>query len=421
MDTRFGYIPIAVTLESESETESLIERYAPALEQLGGARWPADALDEPVPLLLVILTGGTEQEALRLWANREASAPGEPLSLLAHPGNNSLPAAMEVLAWLQQEGASGRILYLAGPDDREGLGRLEIAVRDLEVRTALQGARIGLVGEPSGWLVASTPDPAVLHGTWGPEVVSIALDELYGALQAVRIETAASLLRPLVSGAAEVREPSPTELEDVVRVYVALRGLVQQHRLDAISLRCFDLVSELATTGCFAVAQLNDDGTIAGCEGDLVSTTGMLWAYKLLEEVPWMANPVQLNPAAGTLWLAHCTVPRCLVSRYWLRSHFESGLGVGLAGELPRGPVTLLRIGGKAMNQLWLAEGDVVRSGSAENLCRTQAEVQLTRGEVGDLLHAPLGNHLVCVRGHHMDRLRAWWKAMIAPRHRCDC
>ncbi len=421
MSTRFGYIPIAATLVSESETESLTGRYAPALERLGGACWSADALDGPVPLLLFILTGGTEQEALRLWANRQVNAPGEPLALLAHSGNNSLPAAMEVLAWLQQEGASGRILYLAGPDDREGLERLEIAVRDLEVRRALQGARIGLVGEPSSWLVASRPDPAVLRGTWGPEVLSIALDELYGALQAVPAETIVSLLRPLVSGAVEVREPSPTELEDVVRVYVALQELVQQHRLHAVSLRCFDLVSELATTGCFAVAQLNDDGTIAGCEGDLVSTTGMLWAHKLLGEVPWMANPVQLDSPASTLWLAHCTVPRCLVSKYQLRSHFESGLGVGLAGELPGGPVTLLRIGGKAMNQLWLAEGDVVRSGSAENLCRTQAEVQLTRGEVSDLLHAPLGNHLVCVRGRHMDRLHAWWKATFAPRHRCGC
>ncbi|UCC77947.1 MAG: hypothetical protein JSW37_06160, partial [Anaerolineales bacterium] len=118
-----------------------------------------------------------------------------------------------------------------------------------------------------------------------------------------------------------------------------------------------------------------------------------------------MANPVQLNPTAGTLWLVHCTVRRCLLSKYRLQSHFESGLGLGLAGELPGGPVTLLRIGGKAMNQLWLAKGDVVRSSSAENLCRTQAGVELTRGEVGDLLDAPLGNHLVCVRGRHMDRL----------------
>jgi L-fucose isomerase-like protein len=172
-------------------------------------------------------------------------------------------------------------------------------------------------------------------------------------------------------------------------------------------------VLNLETTGCFGLAELTDEGVIAGCEGDLVSTVGLLWAYKLLDEIPWMANPAQLDEAANAIWLAHCTVPRRMVESYRLRSHFESGLGVGIQGLLPTGPVTLLRIGGTEMRQLWLAEGKIVETGEAENLCRTQARVELTRGHVTDLLHAPLGNHLVLVPGHHADRLQAWWKMLI--------
>ena len=76
-----------------------------------------------------------------------------------------------------------------------------------------------------------------------------------------------------------------------------------------------------------------------------------MWAHELLELTPWMANPAQLDPARNMLWLAHCTVPRSLVESYRLRSHFESGLGVGIQGALPAGPVTLLRIGGKKMDR----------------------------------------------------------------------
>ena len=91
-----------------------------------------------------------------------------------------------------------------------------------------------------------------------------------------------------------------------------------------------------------------------------------------------------------------------------------SGFWGQFQGTLPAGPVTLLRIGGKAMDRLWLAEGDLLRSGDAENLCRTQAEIQLTRGgNVTDLLRAPLGNHLVLVPGHHLDRLQSWWETML--------
>ena len=124
-----------------------------------------------------------------------------------------------------------------------------------------------------------------------------------------------------------------------------------------------------------------------------------------------IAHPGNNSLPASLEVLAHCTIPRTLVESYRLRSHFESGLGVGIQGALPTGPVTLLRIGGKKMDRLWFAEGEILRSGDAENLCRTQVEIRLTNGgTVSDLLRAPLGNHLVLVYGHHLTQLRSWCK-----------
>jgi L-fucose isomerase-like protein len=417
MTARFGFIPVKPRfLLSEEAFDQAVGSYILALEQMGGERWSAETLENPAPLFYLMATGGTEQELLNLRAERIEAVPDEPVFLLAHPAHNSLPASLEVLARLQQDGERGRVLYLQGPDDETGFSQIEATVRDMEVRFALRQARIGLVGPPSDWLVASSPDPATVRVTWGPEVVPIAVEEIAQALEAVPSDAIASILEPLVTGATEVREPSPAELEQVVRVYVALKQAVERHSLDAITVRCFDLVLDLQTTGCFGLAQLSDEGIIAGCEGDLVSTVGMLWAYMLLGQIPWMANPAQLDEASNTLWLAHCTVPRRIVQDYGLRSHFESGLGVGIQGTLPNGPVTLLRIGGTSMQKIWLAEGEILQAGDAENLCRTQAEVQLTHGSVQDLLHAPLGNHLILVKGHHADRLRAWWETMIAHR-----
>jgi L-fucose isomerase-like protein len=415
MSARFGFIPVkSRLLPSEGALDQIVGSYFLALEQMGGERWSAETLENPAPLFYLMATGGTERVLLDLRAERIKAVPDEPVFLLAHPAYNSLPASLEVLARLQQDSERGRIFYLKGPDDEAGFSQIEAAVRDMEVRLALRQARIGLVGTPSDWLVASSPDPATVQGTWGPEVVPIAVEEITQALEAVPSETIASILDPLVTGATEVREPSRAELEQVVRVYVALKQAVERHALAAITVRCFDLVLDLQTTGCFGLAQLSDEGVIAGCEGDLVSTVGMLWAYMLLGQIPWMANPAQLDEASNTLWLAHCTVPRRMVQDYGLRSHFESGLGVGIQGTLPNGPVTLLRIGGTAMKKIWLAEGEILQAGDADNLCRTQAEVRLTHGNVQDLLHAPLGNHLILVKGHHTDRLRAWWETMIA-------
>ena len=91
----------------------------------------------------------------------------EPALLIAHPGHNSLPAALEILARLQREGAAGRIFYLTGPDDERGWRQIAEAVHDLEVRRDLRRARIGLIGAPSDWLIASSPTPEVVRETWG--------------------------------------------------------------------------------------------------------------------------------------------------------------------------------------------------------------------------------------------------------------
>jgi L-fucose isomerase-like protein len=195
---------------------------------------------------------------------------------------------------------------------------------------------------------------------------------------------------------------------------LGLKHLVSQHHFDAVTLRCFDLILNSKITGCFALAQLNDEGIVAACEGDLVSTVGMLWAYRLLGQSPWMANPVRLDKEDNTLWMAHCTVPRSVVEEYRLRSHFESGLGVALQGRLRINAVTLIRIGGKSMKRVWLADGEILQAGDDGDLCRTQVRVRLSSNvSVLELLHAPLGNHLVLIHGHHAEHMRRWWKDMI--------
>ncbi len=414
MTSRFGFIPIHSQLvKNEEAFNKIAGRYIKSFEQIGGERWTKEDLKNPKPFFYLMVTGGTEELLLNLRDERNKHIQNEPVILLALPTHNSLPASLEVLARLQQDNEKGRIIYLNGSNGKSGVNQIEKILRDLEVWFALKRMRIGMVGTPSDWLVASNPDPTTLQETWGPRVVPISMEEIKMNLQAVNPQSIKPIWESLVKGAVEVREPSHTDLEENIKVYFALKQAIEQHKLDAITVRCFDLVLDHKITGCFALAQLTDEGIIAGCEGDLVSTIGMLWSQKLLGQTPWMANPVQLNEDSNTLWLAHCTVPRSIVKEYTLRSHFESGIGVGIQGTISNGPVTLLRIGGKNMDKTWIVEGKIIQAGKAEDLCRTQVEVKLTTGTIKEILQAPLGNHLILVKGHHYKQLVDWWKTMI--------
>ena len=361
------------------------------------------------PLAVLVVTGGTEHDILDAWRQRAEVVAGEPLVLVTHPEHNSLPAALEALARLRAEGARARIVTLQpGPDDDE----LELALHDAAVWHRLHRARLGLVGEPSEWLVASVPDPATVRRRWGVEVVAVPLGPV---LDRYDDNIAAPLATP-VQLAARPHEhaPHPADIETAARFEPVLRSLVRDEHLDAVAVRCFDLITRSHTSGCLALSALNDAGTIAGCEGDLATTLAMLWVRELTGRQPWMANPAAVDRTSGVVELAHCTVALSMVEGYRLDTHFESNLGVGITGELPPGPVTVVRLGGESLDQLWCEDGTALFTTPRAERCRTQLDVQVPPAAAAELLDHPLGNHLVVVYGHHAQHLRAWWQEMIA-------
>jgi L-fucose isomerase-like protein len=410
METRtFEFLTVGSPMHDPASLRAALAPYLVSLAAIGGRESGEEALAGPGPVAVVVATGGTEAETLRLRALREAAAPGEPLLLVTIPAHNSLPAALETLARVRQEEGRGRIVHLAAPDDTAALARLSDALDDLRVLGRLCRSRIGLVGVPSDWLVASVPTAEAVREVWGPETVNVDLAAVLEAPLGEPDATALDLAASFWDGAAATREPGSSSVRTATTVFGALEALMTKERLDAVAVRCFDLVTARGTTGCLALSALNDAGRVAACEGDLASAVGMLWVKELLGTASWMANPSHADPATGLLRLAHCTVPRSLVTSWELRSHFESGLGVALAGDLTAGPVTILRLGGRRLDELFLAEGEAVPAPRREDLCRTQLDVRLDPGVVAGLLERPLGNHVLLVPGRHAARLRGFW------------
>ncbi|HLO66416.1 MAG TPA: hypothetical protein VK188_05315 [Holophaga sp.] len=397
-------LPLASSFHSAEQVVATVEAIGRDLEARGIPHRPVTDPAEADALLVV--TGGTEALALRAAEAR----PG-PVLLVAHPSQNALPASLEILAHLRQAGRAGRIVLLNGKE--EGYGQLRRAAGHLAARERLGRARLGRIGAPSDWLVASMPDPALVKAAWGPEVVDVSLAEVRDALAAADPAQVADRVRDFRSGASRVVEPSDRDLEMAARVTLALREVVARHRLDACSVRCFELVTDLGTTGCLGLSALLDDGIVAGCEGDIPAALTMLWMQALGTGPAFMANPQDLDAATGTLWLAHCTIARRLVKTYALRSHFESSLGVGLQGEVPPGPVTLARVGGADLRGLFVSDGELDENGDSELRCRTQVRVRLEEG-LDSLLERPLGNHHVLVPGHWARAMREYHAFVVA-------
>jgi L-fucose isomerase-like protein len=411
---RFGYSVAASSLHDAQAVATLTAPVRALLEELGGAAVDAGGnAERSSPNVFVVATGGTERLLLDSIEARRVTHPAEPTVLVAHRAHNSLPAALETLAAIQQSGGRGRIVALT--DDIEtDRAVLDEAIGDLEAIAAMHSARLGVVGGPSSWLVGSSPDPEVVRRRWGPEVVTVEPTRMI-ELTRTPVTPTGALAERFTKVADPVHSTVDRQaVDDAMGVRSALLDVLDNDELDAVTVRCFDLLGDPGTSGCLALASLNDDGIVAGCEGDVPSALAMLWVRHLLGQPTWMANPATLDVDRNELVLAHCTVAPSMVESFALDTHFESGMGVGISGQFAAQPITLIRLGGVDLDECWIVEGDIISTGDDADLCRTQVTIALSTGNVGDLLTHPLGNHLVLAAGHHERRLRGWWRLAVA-------
>lgn len=337
--------------------------------------------------LIFVRTGGTEGLFRQLMPSLLHKAAGRPIYLLASGKSNSLAASMEILSYLSQQGISGEIIHGSTAYITGRITQLERVGNALK---ALNGCRLGIIGQPSDWLISSHADHQKVLQHAGIELVDIPMSELLETIETIP-EPTSSEQSPLACVNAA--------LPGAERIYLALRLLVQRHRLEGFTLRCFDLLSTVKNTGCLALARLNAEGIVAGCEGDVPAMLTMKLSLALTGSTGFQCNPSAINPDNGELLFAHCTIPFNMIEHYELDTHFESGIGVGIRGTVKEGPVTIFKASGD-LQRHFIAEGELIKNQHESDLCRTQLVVRLTDPSLAAyFLTAPIGNHHIILKG----------------------
>ena len=382
-------------LHDEAAVRSLSDAFLGGIFPDGGYDFKGACFDdfgEAELNIIYVRTGGAEgifEELLPKLLEAGVSY----FTLLTSGTSNSLAASLEILSYLKQKGLRGEVLHGSAEYIRGRISQLE---KIAQARIRLYGSTVGVIGQPSDWLISSIVEPAIVKERLGIELVEIAMNELLQTIEETP-ETESNE----TSDIEAIREALPM----ANRIYGALRGIVDQYRLQGFTLRCFDLLTAVHNTGCMALARLNSEGIVAGCEGDVPAMLSMMIAQSLLGISGFQANPASINPETGEMLFAHCTIPFNMVERYELDTHFESGIGVGIRGYMKEGPVTIFKLSGD-LSRHFIAEGELLRSQAKPDLCRTQQVIQLADKHQTDyFLTHPIGNHHIILPGHHRELL----------------
>lgn len=339
--------------------------------------------------IIAVATGGTEGIIREISSRLE-----KPILIWANPSHNSLPSALEACSILKRNKLPVKLFY--SPLHRDHVPRVASFARVAGAIGRLERSKLGIIGGPSSWILTGNEKSAQNVGV---ELVHMGMEKLLDHVaKADRADVGKIVERVRKSFGAVER--SEADVSNAARVYLAMKRLSRENELSAITVRCFDMIPH-NLTACLGVSFCNDEGLVAGCEGDLESTLTMMAVSYLTDAPCWMANPVRIDEAENTVTLAHCTITAKMIdlARASIVDHFESGKCVGIRGPTELGDVTLVRWGDR-LNKMTIAPGEIVRSDMRDpELCRTQVEVRL-KGEVGEFIEKSLGNHQILAYGN---------------------
>lgn len=254
----------------------------------------------------------------------------------------ALCGMQQLTCFLQQLGRPFTAVFGALDDAACG-ERALTALRAAALHARLRRARIGLAGSRVAGMTHTAPNEFMLKHAIGPRVVPLDVPLLLQRAADATPEARAELWRDVVGRAGECRVPDEAGL-DSMGVYLALREIVAEEGLDAVSVGCYP---HLMGRVCLAASLLADEGIPMACEGDVNGAVGQLILHWLSGQPTHHTD--WLNPLPdGTVIFTHCGSGSFSLAHdpasISLRDVRLMGQGVCALFTARPGPVTLLSL-----------------------------------------------------------------------------
>ena len=353
-----------------------------------------EELKEEELRFIFVQSGGSENAFLRIYDQIS----DKPCYILSTLHSNSLAASMEILSYMIDHGNKGAILH---GDGKTVAKKLKALAQANEALKKLRGAKFGVIGDPSDWLIASMANEPVLKEKLGVSLVNIPMSELEEEVAKQTYEPNRWTEELLAKGYD--RE----QMEKAFYVYGGFRRLVDKYGLHGVTVRCFDLLTSVYTTGCLGLAILNADGVYGGCEGDVPSLISMAILGDLTDKPVFLCNPSRIDTVNKEMVFAHCTLPINMPYEYELTTHYESGIGVAVAGSLKEGDMTIFKTSGD-LSRHFVKKGEIIANLREPSLCRSQIKIKLD--DYSYFTTNPIHNHHLVVLGDEVDAVEEFFR-----------
>jgi len=304
--------------------------------------------------------------------------------------------------------------YVVGGVNDATVRQVARAAQAASAVTALRHARLGVVGETCPGMVDVETDEAALEKALGVRIVHFDLDPLISAAHAAPQAEAAIGARRLLATIGGTREIGEPELTDNLRLWVAIRDLVESNRLDAYCVRCWpELRNQLGLTACASHSLMALDGIPNTCEIDVTALITTWLLARLADAPAFNFDLTACLAEEDALQFAHCgaAAPSLAASpaEIGLKRHMRTGTGATVEFPFPKGRVTLaklLRPSVEGPTRLFLAPGEVIASGEVRGSVATVRPEPSTARFLSAMMEYAVEHHLALVYGDWQRELQ---------------
>jgi L-fucose isomerase-like protein len=316
--------------------------------------------------LLVVLVGTFTQDPVMtnlvqnvnvpvvFWAVPEVALKGPP----GGPSNSGgLVGAIMNASALSKMGMRFKVIF-GEPTDQKAIAKLKNTIEAVRVLKSLRTSKVGIVGNHSPGFYDGSVDEIALKQYVGIELVHIDLSEVNSTMGKIAESDAKKTHHEVTS---KILELTPEERVRDGRIFLALKRLVEENKLDAVAVKCWP---ELKFSSCFALSRLSDAGIPGGCEGDVNATVTMLTLQRLTGQPVFLCDVFHLDEKKNTILTYHCGAAASSLAsnskEIAIRKHAE-GIGATVEFPIKPGRITIARMGSCAGKyRMFIASGEAI-------------------------------------------------------------
>lgn len=180
--------------------------------------------------------------------------------------------------------------------------------------------------------------------------------------------------------AEKVEGVSRETLETSAAMYLGMKSLLDKHGASGITVNCLGgfYGNHIHAYPCLGFHQLNNDGLIGGCEGDVRSATTMLIGSTLTQGRPgYISDPV-IDTSKRQIIYAHCVAPNKVFgpqgasNPFQILTHSEDRQGASVRSVMPTGYLTTTLEFNQERKQILFHRALAVGNDPDDRACRTK-------------------------------------------------